>query len=116
MAERKSVLEVKRRGIDDDGPELVPRLDWRRWQTWGGFLALGLALAVGVGVIVDVGVEVGVKVALGTVVFTGVDVAVGVGLGPGVGGGGTVKIQFVLFPLSVPLSTVMVPGLGTAAN
>ena len=45
MAQRRSVLEPKPKVIYADDQTLVRRLNWRRWQTWGVFLGLGLALA-----------------------------------------------------------------------
>ena len=52
MARRKSVLDPKPKVILDRDQELAPRLNWRRWQTWGVFLGLGLALATTTNIVV----------------------------------------------------------------
>lgn len=52
MAQRKSVLEPKPSVILAADQELAPQLNWRRWQTWGVFLGLGLMLSLANGVFV----------------------------------------------------------------
>lgn len=52
MAQRKSVLEAKPKVILAADQQLAPRLDWRRWQTWGVFLGLGLTFGLASGAVV----------------------------------------------------------------